>query len=461
MTEEVHFVRSISKISAWLCTLAVLAACSAGGGGGPSPAAAGHGAVPLSLVARVPGSATGKIEHVVIIFQENRSTDNLFHGLPGADTASSGLDSKGDTIPLHEAPLVEEYDFGHIHQSFLNAYDNGKMDGADKNPPLCRGVTGCGNNAPPYANYAYVPQSDVAEYFSLAEQYAFADRMFQTNQGESYPAHQFIIAGTSAPSVGSDLFVSENPLNGVGCSAPKGATVQLIDPNGDESQTTFPCFEHPTLMDLLDSSQHTWKYYTNQASSIWNAPNSIRHIRFGSDWNDVVIPENLVLSDIANGTLADVSWVNPNAPDSDHPEVNKGTGPSWVASIVNALGSSPYWKNTAVFVTWDDWGGWYDHVAPKIANSYEYGFRVPLIVISPYAKHGYVSHVTHDFGSILKFTEKTFGLATLGYADRNADDLYDCFNFNQSPRPYRQIKTRYDARYFLTHRGPSLPVDTE
>jgi hypothetical protein len=122
-----------------------------------------------------------------------------------------------------------------------------------------------------------------------------------------------------------------------------------------------------------------------------------------------------------------------------HASTNNGCGPSWVALVVNAIGNSPYWSNTAVIVTWDDWGGWYDHVAPPILNSYEYGFRVPMLVISPYAKLAYISHATHDFGSILKFAEATFGLPSLGYADVSADDHSDIFNFSQTPIVFQTI----------------------
>jgi len=437
----------------WLC------ACSGGGG-----SLLGAGASPDSPAARgfaaaASGIPLGKIRHVVIVMQENRSTDNLFHGLPGADTVNSGLDSHGHQIPLQEEPLVESYDFMHNHTAFVNAYDKGKMDGADRNKTYC-GILG---KCPPHANYSYVRQSDVAEYFTLAEQYAFGDRMFQTNQGESYPAHQFIIAGTSEPSVGSNLFVSENPNepNEVGCKAPHGATVPEIDPGGKENQSTYPCFEHPVLMDLLRERNLTWKYYTNASDSIWNGPNSIKHIRLGSGWENVVVPESRVLDDIAKGRLANVAWVNPNVHDSDHPGVSDGTGPSWVASIVNAVGKSPDWKSTAIFVTWDDWGGLYDHVAPTIYDSYEYGLRVPLIVVSPYARSGYVSHVTHDFGSILKFTEEAFGLPSLGFADARADDLSDCFNFGAPARAFQPIPSRHDARYFLSQPEPSGPADSD
>jgi phospholipase C len=149
----------------------------------------------------------------------------------------------------------------------------------------------------------------------------------------------------------------------------------------------------------------------------------------------------------------------PTAVESDHSSVSNGSGPSWVASIVNAVGQSQYWNSTAIFVTWDDWGGWYDHVAPQIFNQYELGFRVPLIVISPYAKKAYVSHVQHEFGSILHYTEEQFGLNSIGYTDARADDLSDCFDYTQTPTPFKAIPAKYPASYFL-HLPPSNePVD--
>ena len=156
-----------------------------------------------------------------------------------------------------------------------------------------------------------------------------------------------------------------------------------------------------------------------------------------------------------------MSWVIPSGRASDHPAANEGEGPSWVAAIVNAVGGSQYWQNTVVFITWDDWGGFYDHVAPPIYNSYEYGFRVPLIVVSAYAKQGYVSHVTHDFGSILRFIEKQFGMPTLGFADERSDDLSDCFDFYQRPRPFQQIQARLDAQFFLHDGRPPTDRDDD
>jgi phospholipase C len=407
--------------------------------------------------------------NVVVIFQENRSTDNLFGSnpnfLPGADIATSGVNSQGQTIPLTAVPLANNYDLSHAHSAFVAMYAHGNMTGADKIGVTCqKGATGC---PPANPQFKYVDNSTgiVNPYFQLAEQYTFGDRMFQTNQGPSFPAHQFIISGTSAPSSNSDLFAAENPGgvtgagNNTGCAAPSAEFVRMIDPNGNEALKAYPCFDHQTLADLLDNAGVSWRYYAPSAGSIWTGPNAIQHLRFGSDWaNDVVLKPARVLTDIANGRLANVSWVIPTGQESDHPAGNQGLGPPWVASIVNAIGQSQYWDNTVIIITWDDWGGWYDHVPPTIINSYEYGFRVPLIVVSSFARQGYVSHVTHDFGSILHFIEEVYRLPSLGYADALADDLSDCFDFHRH-NLFKKIPAPHDAKYFLNDK--STPEDPD
>jgi phospholipase C len=445
-------------------------------------------------------SPRAKIQHVVIIFQENRTPDNLFHDSVlmsrGADIASSGVNSKGQTIPLGEINLglngsnPDNYDLSHAHNAFVKMCDLNPstgacaMDGADQIEIAC--LPGVVNCAPANPQFMYVKPDDVRPYFQMAEQYTFADRMFQTNQGPSFPAHQFILSGTSAPTTTSNLFAAENPLGGAGCFASPDSSVWMIHPSGKELSKQYPCFEHATLTDFLNNKSISWRYYTPVgAGSIWTAPNAIEHMCgpnspppnatacTGADWtNNVVMPTTQnpvpVLTDIANGQLAAVSWVIPTGLASDHSNDSDGSGPSWVAAIVNAIGNSQYWSNTAIFVTWDDWGGWYDHVSPQVINDgvswgsgYVYGFRVPLIVISPYAKTAYISHAKHDFGSILKFVEENFGLPSLGYADMPADDLSDCFNYNQAPTSFQTIAAPLPAEHFLNDKRPPTDPDDD
>ncbi|MBV9271769.1 MAG: hypothetical protein JO165_11790 [Candidatus Eremiobacteraeota bacterium] len=401
----------------------------------------------------------GKILHVIIIFQENRTPDNLFHGLPGADIANSGLNSHGAVVPLQPISITARYDLDHSHAGFRTEYNAGKMNGFNLEHASCPSHT-----CPTTTAYGYVPPSQVSPYFQMAEQYVFGDRMFQTNQGPSFPAHQFIISGTSTNAPGSTLLAAENPFYAAGdmqnCLGSPSSRVRMIDPAGSENTLLPPCFNHQTLTDRLDAKGVSWHYYAPSIGGLWNGPDAISHIRSGPDWAKVIIPQTQVLNDITNRQLRSVSWVIPSGRASDHALGTDGSGPAWVASIVNAVGTSPYWNSTAILITWDDWGGWYDHVAPVQYNSYELGFRVPLVVVSPYAKAHYVSHVQHEFGSLLHFTEAVFGTGTVGYTDARADNLADCFNFAQSPRPFHQISATMSARDFL-ERQDSTPPDND
>ena len=394
------------------------------------------------------------IKHIVIIVQENRTPDNLFNGYPGADTQSWGLDHNGKHIPLVQVSETSPYDVSHAHSAFLTEYANGNMNGFD----LVRTRCGTPGSCPPPNRRAYgmVPRSESKPYWDMAHEWVLGDRMFETNQGPSFPAHQYIVSGTSTIKNNSSLRAAENPIspkhNGAGgCDSPTGSLVALIDMAGSEHHSIYPCFERRTLTDLLDAKHLVWRYFQNAYQpGLWVALDAIRHIRKRSDYKTIVeAPSNLVLQDILNGDLESVSWVMPAADDSDHAKVTDGSGPSWVASIVNAVGTSQYWNSTAIFLTWDDWGGWYDHVKPPMYNSYELGFRVPLIVISPYAKHGYISHKQHEFGSIIKFVEQTFGLGSLGTTDARSDNLADCFDFSQPPRKFHHIHAPFGPAYFM------------
>jgi phospholipase C len=281
-----------------------------------------------------------------------------------------------------------------------------------------------------------------------------------------------------------------------GCAAALSQRVAVIDGYGSETSNPqiFPCFEHQTLVDLLGAATPpvSWRYYAPAPGSIWTAPNAINHLCVagtvknkractGTDFtNGDIVDTNpaQVLTDISKCALQAVSWVIPTAAESDHAKINNGTGPAWVASVVNAVGSNAacangdtYWNDTAIIITWDDWGGWYDHVPPfkvnlqpnspaKWGDGYTYGFRVPMLVVSAYTPPGYVNNSTHDFGSILFFIEHNFGLGFIGgsdmstygqYADYHASDrgwLWEFFSLKQ-PRSFVSIPAKYDAKYFI------------
>jgi phospholipase C len=435
-------------------------------------------ALPLPAKAGIP-----EIKHVIIVVQENRTVDNLFHGLnaylPKADIANSGLTSKGKTVPLTPIPLVDGYDLDHSHTAFTLTYNKGKMDGADR--IICVGYF---QTCPIDAPYRYVRPGDVRSYFEIAKNYGFANRMFQSNQGPSYPAHQFLFGGTSQIEAYSPYFAANNTQGGTGCIAPVGSFVPAIDPLGHFDTRVYPCFEHQTLADLLDAPPNnpthplSWRYYTLGEQHIWSAPDSIRHLCNPAGvpphctdvhWTngDIVLWPPQVLIDIQSHALSTVSWVIPSAQDSDHPAYSDGGGPSWVASIVNAIGKSSYWTNTAILIVWDDWGGWYDHVKPPIDPTYgyyEYGFRVPFLVVSAYTPKGYVSQTQHDFGSILRFVETAFDLGLIppgNFVDARADDLSDFFDFTKPPRKFTPVTQTVPNSRFLDRSRPMEAPDTD
>jgi phospholipase C len=154
------------------------------------------------------------------------------------------------------------------------------------------------------------------------------------------------------------------------------------------------------------------------------------------------------------GHLANFTWITPVCDDSDHVNCPGGYGPSWVSALVNTVGNSKFWNSTAIFIQWDDWGGLYDHVPPAHLDRDSLGFRVPLIVLSPYSKQNYVSHVHYETASVLRFAEDLYGLGQLSLADKRANSpAQDCFDFSQSPHPFVKINAPLGAKFFMHNRG--------
>ena len=418
------------------------------------------------LVGR-PAQTDEMIQHVVIIIQENRTVDNLFQGFPGADTQSYGYNSENQQIDLQQVGLKTSWDLGHNSQSFFAAC-NGQgsypgtdcqMNGFNNEQVDCghHGQPSCPNANPPYS---YVPPSETAPYFSMGEQYVFADEMFASNFDESsFVSHQYIIAAQADSSVNF-------PLSLWGCRGGSGDTIDTVNSYRQIGNPIPACWNIETLGDELDEAGLSWKYYTsktNGSGGEWSAYQAIEHIYDGPDWKaDVITPQTVFFSDISNGTLPVVSWITPTCANSDHAGCNSDTGPSWVASLVNAIGESQYWNSTVIFIFWDDPGGWYDHVAPEMLDYDGLGFRVPLLIVSAYAKQGFVSHTQFEHGSILKFIEDRFGLPRLSASDTRATSPEDCcFNWTQQPRTFTPIQSSYKKNYFLDQPADLRPPDSE
>ncbi|MGB8910282.1 MAG: alkaline phosphatase family protein [Candidatus Cybelea sp.] len=399
------------------------------------------------------GSGAGKITHVVYVVQENRSFDNLFQGYPGADTVSSGMNSSGQTIKLAPSSLKNVYIIDHsAYAMFAACNGTGSLPGTN-----CR-MNGFNNEGayggPQNPEYVYVPHSESKPYFDMAHEWVVADRMFQSQLDESFVAHQYVIAAQAQSSV--DL-----PYGYWGCERGSGDFVPTITQQRTGGPAQQACFDYTTLGDELDKANLSWRFYAvrygNDAGGnggTWSAYQAVRHIFYGRDWKrNVVSPNWRFITDVHKGYLANFTWITPECPESDHLECGGGYGPSWVSAIVNTVGQSKFWDSTAIFVQWDDWGGFYEHVAPPFKDYDGNGFRVPLLVISPYAKKNYVSHVPYETASVLRFAEDLYGLSTLSAADkRAASPAADAFDFSQQPRPFVKIKAPYPAKFFIRHR---------
>jgi phospholipase C len=474
MRTQILDLRIIPGRCAALIAAFGLASCGGYGGinGGAAMAGQPH--------ARSTGGTSNLIQHVVIIVQENRTFNDFFATFPGADGTTEGK-MGGKTIALKAVHLAEKCDFGHSRQGFLKDYDGGKMDGFN--------LEGGSKNCPGQAGtkpYQYVNPGEIAPYWDMAEQYVLADQMFQTQGSGSFTGHQDLIrGGTTFDKPLTESFVDFPSAYPWGCDAPANTKTTYLLWTGSGIQGRydkgpFPCTDqfpkgssYQTLRELLDRDSVSWKYYTPEiagSGGLWNAFDMIAPVRNGSEWHtNISTPETNIFKDITNGKLADVSWVIPDAENSDHPgAAAKDTGPSWVASVINALGESSYWPSTAIVVVWDDWGGFYDPAPPPFFDHWGgLGFRVPAIIVSPYAreavpsKPGYISHTQYEFGSILRFVEDNWNLGQLGTTDGRAKSIVDSFDFTQPPRTFQKIPSSYNREYFLRQPPSGRPVDTE
>lgn len=377
------------------------------------------------------------IQHIVIMVKENRTFDNLFGTYPGADGATTYTDSSGKVKPLRHQPDRLLYDINHSAASAQLAYDNGKMDRFSEIP----GAHQAGEDMADSQLY----QSDIPNYWTYARHFSLADRFFTTAMGPSFPNHLDMIT------VQSNANDNPQPSAGYfGCDSPSGTTVDQLEQSGERT-LSFPCYDYRTIADSLDTAGLSWKYFGKPyqlhtpGGYLWSAFAAIKHIRNGPDWRRNVVDFTQFAREARKGTLPAVSWLVQPVENSDHPGASICQGENWTVNAMNAImGNRRAWAHTAVVVTWDDFGGLYDHVAPPHGpNPYVgYGFRVPALMISPYARAGFVDHTQYDFTSIQTFIEHVFGLSPLGTRDARANSLFNSFDFSQKPLPPLPLKTR-------------------
>jgi phospholipase C len=377
--------------------------------------------------------ARSKIKHVIFVVKENRTFDNYFGLFPNANGATTGQTCDGRTVPLTRAP-DRGFAAGHSFTDGITAINGGQMN--------CFTDVG----------YEEFHQSQIPNYWAYAQHFTLADEFFSSIYGPTGVEHLWTFAAQS------DRFVDhERPGQlGVGkrqfCDDPLESafsfrqlsrvdqeTVYQLENQGASGaaqvpsywQARWPCTDIKVLPDELKAAGISWKDY--RGPNEWVQPlRMVRHVRFSSMWNDVVSSDQFI-PDLNGGKLPSVSWVTPPFPLSDHPPLSVCKGENWSVRLMNAIMSSKYWKSTAVVLTWDDFGGFYDHVPPPHVDMYGLGPRVPAIIISPWARPGFVDHTTYEFASVLHFIETIFNVPPMTSRDANASDMLRAFDFNQQP----------------------------
>jgi len=349
------------------------------------------------------------IKHIIVIVEENHTFDNYFGTYPGANgiayARSQPVASNSTTLvrPFEINTTTVAHDLCHDWECAHKAYDNGKMDGfmvADRS-----------NLTMGYFNPNLVPY-----YWDYASQYVLLDNFFTPVMTNSLANHLYLIAGQSGGLVGDSRF---------------GAF------NFTSSSVHNSTFYFKSIVDELDASHVSWKYYAGGYGYLnnWNPLPAFASFRGNLSRMSNLADPSQFLTDVKGNNLPSVAWVMPQTDESsEHAPYDISLGQSAVVSEINAVMSSSSWNSTAIFLTWDDSGGWYDHVSPPQLDRYGDGFRVPCLIISPYAKHGLVDHTQGDFTSLLKFTETDYSLPPLTSRDASANDLVEAFDFSQAPR---------------------------
>jgi len=383
----------------------------------------------------ITGGTINVIQHIVFIIKENRSFDNYFGTFPGANGATSGTISTGQVLTLGHTP-DRVRDMGHAWNDTITAVDGGKMDKFD--------LVEHGNDNGDYMSMTQLYQSDIPNYWNYAQAFTLSDATFSSTKAASFSNHLYTIMADGAETIANPSEPGHPQYASWGCDAVAGTTVELQSTTGKDTYV-FPCFSNTTEGDLLDTAGISWKSYApvyNSSGYAWNTYDSINQIRNTSLWSQHVVPFGNFVTDAQNGNLPSVSWLVPNTANSDHPPSSSCTGENWTVQQINAIMQGPDWNTTAIFLTWDDFGGFYDNAPPTNPDYYGFGVRVPMLIISPYSKAGTVVHTQYEFSSVLRFIETRFGLTNLTARDLDAANMEDAFNFTQNPLPALVLSTR-------------------
>jgi phospholipase C len=389
----------------------------------------------VKILLTPPPSNKNPIDHVIVIMQENRTFDNYFWTYPGQLGYNSSLcmplnpsqPSLGCMKPRLATNPALTGDLPHDWKSSWASYNNGSMNGF---------LSAAGHNP---AVMDYYDNATLPYLWDYANHYVLADQYFTSAKSYSQPNHWYMIAGAS-------------PL------------ISLLQGQQQEQKNCYDAVTHKltmascayinqaqeiqTMADVMTAHGISWKYYdtpirptdtlaksivSGKAYAYWNPLDAKNSTYTDPAYTRNVVAREQLLGDITNGTLPQVSWVIPSGQISDHPPANITLGMWWITDVVDSVMNSQYWKSTAIVVLWDDYGGFFDTVVPPTVDGYGLSFRTPALIISPYAKPGFLDHTVYDFESTLKFMEWRFGLPSLTARDSGANNLLNAFDFSQHP----------------------------
>ncbi len=370
------------------------------------------------------------IKRVIYLMLENRSFNNFFGRFPGVHGTTVGV-LDGREHPLIRSPDWLPGDLPHDRAAYLNCFNAGKLDGF-----------GTGTYGATYA-YSVFDEDQIPNYWAWAREYALSDNFFASCAGPSYPNHFFFISGTSGG-------VLDNPENievrqmdnggkfkSWGCDA-VGDKVFVFTKDAEGNLTKHDtCFTFKTVGEQLTGKGVDWAFYSavpGEAGYFWNAYNGVSSVFHTDLWHEHVRPVDSFIADIKRGALPPVTWVTPRFELSDHPPFSTGHSHNWVTDIVNAVMRSDAWEHTAIFLTWDEWGGFYDPVIPPAVDDIGLGFRVPMLTISPYTRRGLIDTKQGEFSSPLRFIADNWGLDYLTPRIAKTHNFEHVFNFNAKPR---------------------------
>lgn len=421
-----------------LCLLVVFAACSSK----PGPADSGP---PMP------------IKYVVVIVKENHTFDNYFTGFPGTETSLTAPLSDGGMIARPQAVNgPTDRDISHSHDNAIKGFAGGQMNGFDTmleaNPK--------DGGTPDYLPFSWYSEAQIPAYWSYARQFALFDRFFSNVLGPSTPGHTALVAAQAPMVSNSFCFGVDCDQNGSGCTAPPSTRVTVFDSahcRRPDVPDLYPCFDIPTVPDVLAEGM-TWATYSpgSGAGAAFavarpiggNAEIAAAHFEKMAD-----LLVDLETKELPNYLHLKLTGVLKGADISEHPPSDVCPGENYTVEVVNRLMASPHWKEMAIVITWDDWGGFYDHVPPPVERCdgepdfFIPGFRVPALILSPYAKNGVVVHDVTEQASVPKLVTELLGLPSLHSRDRRARDeragsMLSAFDFAQAPRDPMMLTPR-------------------